>query len=264
MKAFLKATLFSIFAFIGLGAIAGVPEVRSANGHCVLSERDLTSLAEYMVSGPCAVFEQKGFIRKKGDDAYAFTNLALALGDARWETFSQALPKKPQPDYYVDVEVLGSKRRVPLVPGKVEHVTGQVNFAYVGSCLSREDVKLMRQSVLAGGEAKDVESRAAARAPRKPGKGDQVAMRTGSWIYEFDVVGTAPAEDGSVTVTISGTGAGPNNYDAAAAGLCNGYTPSFATVDFPKTQISVVQAGSVDLPLVGQVDLHLIRAGDRK
>lgn len=263
MKAWIKFTLGILATFINLQAFAGPPEVTAKGGQCFLYEEG-TNNGNFRVrnaTGQCTWFEDAGLIQKSGD-AYKLSDLAVAMGDSLWDAISAALPKPQPPAYYLNVEIKGHQKKVAVIPGRPVLLADAINFAYLGSCLAKGDIVAMRGAVLSGGDTKELEANAATRTPHKPAKSEPATVRSGAWIYNLNILASAPRGDGAVTVTVSGSVAGPTNFNDHDSKRCNGYRPIFESRKVPEITVMVTKNGSIDIPLLGNVRLQVVESAN--
>jgi len=160
----------------------------------------------------------------------------------------------------LDVTILGGTTRVPLQPGKALHLAKTVHFAYAGPCFTSSDFAELRAGVLTGHDAATVsnavDARATSRHAHRPAKAESVTLESGAWAYDL-VVTPSVEPDGVVTVAVTGEVAGPSNYNADAAQLCNGYHPVFGSAKVSDATATFSTVGRLELPLVGQVQLKV-------
>ncbi|MGF6440071.1 hypothetical protein [Paraburkholderia youngii] len=170
-------------------------------------------------------------------------------------------PKSP--DYYLDVEVLGYHHKVAVHAGLPIHLADAVSYAYAGACWSASDSAAVAHAIYAGNDgdaaARAVQEEAENRAPHMPASNESAQLKSGAWKYQLDLVASAPAEDGSVRLDVSGQASGPQNYDASEAGVCNGLTPHEIAEVIPATTLQMHGGGVMSDLLLGPIKFRVVK-----
>ncbi|MBC3871505.1 hypothetical protein [Undibacterium oligocarboniphilum] len=253
---FLIATAMSAFADVDNSKIS----ITSKGNICQFIQSEGNKMK--MAQGECAWFEDANLIQKK-DDTYVLSNLSEAMGSSLWKAIESALPKRtkiPAAAYYLNVDILGHKHELAATPGQIINLKDSVHFAYLGNCLSQSDMKTMRKAVMAGGvESELVKEQARNRPAHRPTNEESAEMNTGAWVYDMKIMPADKDAIGETTLTLSGEIAGPIEFEAVQAQKCNGYIPSFTTINIPQITVRLKDQANVKLPLVGNVSIQVIK-----
>lgn len=244
------------------GSVHASASLQVKDGFCRISEQVGLTLNQFQTD--CARLEKAGLVAKSHDE-YQLTALASTNGRIRWELFNATLPPpKPaeKPAYSIHAVILGHHQKLGMNANSDATISDDVAFMYMGYCLNKQDMAAMRNSVLASGNTDGVtavEDTASIRPAHTPAKGESVTMNSGKWTYKLQLQSGEPDASGALPITLSGEVTGPTNYDKKAAMICNGLQPAFVKATIPATTIMVTKAGTnVDLPLLGEVSLHLV------
>ena len=170
-------------------------------------------------------------------------------------------PQKP--DYYLDVEVLGYHRKVPVHADSPIHLSDAISYAYAGACWSANDSAAVAGAIYAGKDgaaaAKAVQQDAEARVPHVPASNESAQLKSGAWKYQLDLIPSAIAEDGSVRLDVSGEASGPQNYDASEADVCNGLKPHEVAEKIPATTLQMHGGGVMSDLLLGPIKFKVVK-----
>lgn len=166
------------------------------------------------------------------------------------------------PDYYLSVDVMGARRRVPVHAGEPIYLSDAIHFAYTGPCETGADLRSIREAIFAGGDAATAtsaaQSKAAERPAHAPASGESVELKSDAWNYRLTIIPSAISADGSARLLISGADSGPDNYSQSAANQCNGLKPEIVSETIPLTSLEVHGGGIFPTALLGSIHLQVL------
>jgi hypothetical protein len=251
----LSVTLALVLASESAIASASSPQLNAVDGVCQIVTESTEGLAGSLQISeqPCAVLETAGLIVRAGG-GFKLSNLALAMGTSLRDKLEYLLKINKRSQPYIEVKLLGQTKTVQLSPDGTATLAGETAFSYAGSCYTQQDIRAMHNV----SKIAEVEMAAAARPTHTPGKNDNISLRSGAWVYDLSVRASYTDAAGDTTLTFSGTSAGPTNFNKEATRLCNGYKPTFESVELHSVTARLVAGkGYIRIPGLGDVALQL-------